>query len=129
MNRRSRWLLAAALLGTGACDETDGVTYTIAVEAEQFRIHVTDAQAIARLDERMRTNTTGVIMGRVVAGTGGVNSPWSWHLEPESITVPDVTIELCDGLPSYVEDNLAEWLVQVGNYCPWGARVIARDDA
>ncbi len=66
-------------------------------------------------------------MGRVVAGNGGVNSPWSWHLEPGSITVPDVTIELCDGLPSYVEDNLAEWLVQVGNYCPWGARVIARD--
>ena len=36
MHKRSRWLLAAALLGAGACDETDGVTYTIAVQAEQF---------------------------------------------------------------------------------------------
>ena len=124
-------LLAAGLMAAAACDDTtepETVTYTISVEGEQFRIRVQDAQAIARLDERMSSNTTGVILGRVATGNGGFNAPWSWHLEPGSIEVPDVTIELCDGLPSYVEENLDDWLDQVGNYCPWGARVVMRTD-
>jgi hypothetical protein len=31
-----------------------------------------------------------------------------------------VTIEVCDGLPSYVEDGT----VTSGYYCPWSAKVI-----
>ena len=71
----------------------------------------------------MQSGTAGVIMGRVAAGDGGFNSPWSWHLVPSSIQVPDATIELCDGTPSYLEAHRDEWISTVGNYCPWGAKV------
>lgn len=47
---------------------------------------------------------------------------------PNTIEVPDIAIELCDGRPGYIEENLTEWLAQVGTYCPWGARVVARSD-
>jgi hypothetical protein len=37
----------------------------------------------------------------------------------------DVSIEVCDGKPSYVQENLDEWLDTVGNYCPWASKVVA----
>jgi hypothetical protein len=121
---------ALALIELAACNdsgtEPDEAIYTVAVEGEQFRIRVRSAQAIARLEERLATNTSGVILGRVAIGDGGINAPWSWHLAPSSIEVPDVAIELCDGLPSHVEQQRDEWIAQVRNYCPWGARVVAR---
>ncbi len=40
----------------------------------------------------------------------------------------EVTIELCDGTPSYVEAHLDEWIEQVGRYCPWSARLVALED-
>lgn len=129
-----RWrvlvLVAAMVLGAPACDKSgtgpDEAVYTITVGDDQFRIRARDSQTIERLEQRMRTGTTGVIMGRVERGDAGYNAPWSWHLVPSTIQVPDVSIELCDGTPSYVEAHLDEWMSDVKNYCPWGARVIAR---
>ena len=52
----------------------------------------------------------------------GVNEPWSWHIDPATLEFADMTIEVCDGLPSlrrgphrHVSDQ----------YCPWSAKVIA----
>ena len=35
-------------------------------------------------------------------------------------------VELCDGRPSFVEDDLDYWLDTVKQYCPWGVEVAAR---
>ena len=53
----------------------------------------------------------------------GCDPQWSWHPDPSDVEFADFTIELCDGVPSYVEENKAEWLATVGSYCPWSARV------
>jgi hypothetical protein len=58
-----------------------------------------------------------------VRGDGGFNAPWSWHLDPLSIAVPDASIELCDGRPSMVQSDLDYWVDTVHTYCPWAARV------
>lgn len=130
MRSRVLVLAAAMVLAAPACDQNgtgpDEAVYTIAVGDEQFRIRARGAQTIGRLEQRMRTGTTGVIMGRVAVGDAGYNAPWSWHLVPSTIEVPDMSIELCDGTPGYVEANLGEWMAQVKSYCPWGARVVAR---
>lgn len=34
--------------------------------------------------------------------------PWPWHIDSEDIAMAKVTIELCDGVPSYVEAHLDE---------------------
>jgi hypothetical protein len=59
---------------------------------------------------------------RLIDGTA-CDPQWSWHPDPSDMEFADFTIELCDGIPSYIEENKAEWLATVMNYCPWSARV------
>ena len=54
-------------------------------------------------------------------GETGVNPGYSWSIDTESVEFADVTTEVCDGLPSHVEDGTL-----TGNqYCPWSAEVVA----
>jgi hypothetical protein len=43
-------------------------------------------------------------------------------MDPQNITMAELTIEVCDGLPSYVEAALPDWLGT--QYCPWAARLV-----
>ena len=62
--------------------------------------------------------------GRIVRETG-VNEGYSWSLDSNDIEFTDVTIEVCDGLPSDVELGV----VTGDRYCPWSAAVIGVDPA
>ena len=62
-------------------------------------------------------------LGTVVRDDPGVNAPWSWHIDPATLEFADMTIEVCDGLPSFVEDGT----VTSDQYCPWSAQVVAVD--
>ena len=122
-------LLALALLITAcggdvaAMRPTPAQEFVIEVEGERFRLRTTDLTTATALDARRRSGTLGVVAGRIVRGDGGFNTPWSWHLDPASIQVPQVSIELCDGRPSMVQDDLDYWVDTVRMYCPWSARV------
>ena len=128
--------LSAALgLAVGACaspaipspDLENGVVATFEVSGEPFRVYVTNPATIAQLFELQRGLTTASIPnGRVRrgAGAGGHNAPYSWHLDPEDIALAGLTIELCDGRPSFVEANVPEYADVVGRFCPWGARLV-----
>lgn len=74
----------------------------------------------------MEAGTEGVISGELLPGDGGFNEPWSWHLDPATVHAPDFAIEVCDGRPSMVEGDLGYWLGTLGQFCPWGAKVVAR---
>lgn len=62
--------------------------------------------------------------GRVLRETG-VNTGYSWSMDPDDIEFADVTIEVCDGLPSDVETGA----ISGDRYCPWSAVVVAVDPA
>ncbi|MEL6925499.1 MAG: hypothetical protein AAFO94_15740, partial [Bacteroidota bacterium] len=49
------------------------------------------------------------------------NQQWSWYFAPDAWSVVDISIELCDGNPQYVEENIDEYVDKVGSYCPWGS--------
>jgi hypothetical protein len=129
--RRPGLWLALLLIGAspGCGDDpaqsTEGRTFTVEVSGEQFRVRVAGASNIAAFEARRESGVTGVINGELRAGDGGFNAPWSWHLDPETVHAPDITIELCDGRPSLVEADTAYWIRTVGRFCPWGARVVA----
>jgi len=125
LRRASAFLLAAACGGAVADVPAGIATFTVQVGADQFAVRVVDQAAYDRLSARLQSGKEGVILGRVAIGNGGFNGRWSWHLVPSTIEVPDVSIELCDGTPSYVEAHRDEWIRDVRNYCPWGAKVIA----
>jgi hypothetical protein len=40
----------------------------------------------------------------------------------------EFAIEVCDGRPSYVEENVDEFVGTVGRYCPWQARLVELRD-
>lgn len=107
-------------------DAGEGTVYAVEVSGERFHVLVTDTAALRGMEERMASGDEGVILGTLAAGDGGFNEPWSWHMVPGTVEVPDLAVEVCDGRPSFVEEDLDYWLDTVGTFCPWGARVIER---
>lgn len=90
---------------------------------EQYRIGLTDpadisiARQLLAGEEAPRIPNGLIVRG----GDGGVNPGYSWHIDPSSLEFADFTTEVCDGLPSYVEDGSL-----TGDYfCPWSAEVVA----
>ena len=68
--------------------------------------------------------------GRILHGPGEAdhNAPWDWHLDPMEIEMAEVTIELCDGAPGCVQENIDEFVDVVQRYCPWAAQLVAVED-
>ena len=131
--RRLVIMAAALALGCGSKSPSaptplaGGVLATFAVSGEQFKVWITNPIAIGRvLALRRGEAPAGFPSGRLLRGSGRAehNAPYSWHLDADDIEIVDLAIELCDGRPSYVEANLAEYADRISRYCPWGARLV-----
>lgn len=101
-------------------------TFLARVVDEYFVVRISDPAVVALAREIVAgRQPQRVILGELRPGEGGFNHDptagriWSWHLDPATVRLVDAVIELCDGLPSYVEEDLAYWLSTVGKYCPW----------
>lgn len=95
---------------------------TFQVGNEQYRIELTDPADVAIAFKLLAGEEAPRIPnGLIVRGSdGGVNTGYSWHIDPASLEFADMTTEVCDGLPSYVEDGSL-----TGDYfCPWSAELI-----
>uniref|UniRef100_A0A7C2BLC1 BP74 N-terminal domain-containing protein n=1 Tax=Thermosphaera aggregans TaxID=54254 RepID=A0A7C2BLC1_9CREN len=107
--------------------EPTGWLFTVDVNGERFKVLVKDPEIAEVLRSMMRGEREGIIMGEIRKGDGGFNKPWSWHLDPDTVKIVDLTIELCDGTPSFVESDLDYWVNVVKRYCPWGGEVVAEE--
>ncbi len=129
------WLLTAALFAGGCGGPASpspeeplkgGVLATFSVGGESFRVWIRNERTIEQVFALQRgTSSAGIPNGRLRAGAGhgGHNAPYTWHLDPDEIEMAGATIEICDGVPSYVEAHRDEFMAQVNRYCPWGARL------
>jgi hypothetical protein len=97
------------------------------VNGERFKVLVKDPELAGVFRSMLRGERGGVVTGELRAGDGGFNKPWSWHLDPDTVHVADLTIELCGGMPSFVEAELDYWLNVVKRYCPLSGRVVAEE--
>jgi hypothetical protein len=95
--------------------------FAVQVETETFVARIADPAAIVQFREAVAGNRVGFPAGPLRSGNGGFNSPWTWHLDPDETSLVETAIEVCDGLPSYVEAHQGDF----PTYCPWGARVVA----
>ncbi|MGH7129466.1 MAG: hypothetical protein ACREIV_12925 [Planctomycetaceae bacterium] len=130
--RRAFLAICAVALTCAACDDSpsdiwEEASFTIETEGDKFTIRVADGPTITALEQRRADGTIGVIIGNLVAGDGGFNDPWSWHLDPATVRAVDVSIEVCSGTPSMVEADLDYWL-ELGQFCPWSARVVRKQE-
>lgn len=95
--------------------------------SENLIAATSDATLIARIEGQLalpETERNLFISGAITAGNAGYNKCWSWHFETDGWELTAAAIELCDGIPSMVEADLAYWLDTVGAFCPWGSRVL-----
>ena len=118
-------LVVAALLAGCASQESGPVVATFEVAGgETFAVELATPELIEHAQDLLAgKNVAAIPLGRVVRNDPSVNEPWSWHLDPATFQFAQVTTEVCDGIPSYVEDET----VTSPDYCPWSAKIIAID--
>ena len=124
--RSPLWLLVLLILLT-ACGggKPEGVIVTFRVaDREAYKIQLTDPADIEMARQLLAGEEEPKIPnGKVVFGDPGINEGYSWHIDPETLEFVDMTTEVCDGLPSDVEQGI----ITSDYYCPWSAEVIAID--
>ena len=108
-----------------------GVLATFTVGTTEFCIFVTNPDTIDELLRLQQGESQANIPNGLLKrgpGKGLHNAPWSWHLDPEKTSMAEFTIEVCDGIPEFVEEDLDYWLNSVGQYCPWSAQLKEIED-
>lgn len=106
-----------------------GILVTFDVVGELYRIFVTNKATIEQLFAVQRGESQATIpSGRLVRGAVSYNQPWSWHIDSDDIQMAEFTIELCDGTPSQIEENLDYWIDTVQRFCPWSAKIVKIED-
>ena len=98
----------------------------VAPDGEVFRILLRDSSVIAQARALVGAGRRRIVLGRIAQGNGGFNTPWNWHLDPDTVSLPEVAIELCDGCPSNVESTGVSW--GAGTFCPWTSEIIAEQN-
>jgi hypothetical protein len=93
------------------------VTFEVANQGT-YKIELITPELIQHVKDLMAGGEDGRIpVGTIVRDDPSVNAPWSWHIDPKSLEFADQTIEVCDGLPEFVEDRT----LTSDTYCPWSA--------
>jgi hypothetical protein len=106
-----------------------GILATFDVVGERYRVFITNDETIEQVLALQRGESQATIpSGRIVRGSVAYNQPWSWHIDPDDIHMAEMTIELCDGLPSHVEGDLDYWVDTVQRFCPWSAELVEIQD-
>ncbi len=122
-----RLILAAAVLValSGCASSTpEPVVATFKVVDETYKIELATPELIQHAKDLLAGKDVAAIPnGKVVRDSPSVNEPWTWHIDPATLEFADQTTEVCDGLPSYVEDET----VTSDYYCPWSATVVKID--
>ena len=127
-------LLALGFIAVSCSSPTDpglegGILATFIVNGERYSIFITNPQTIDQVIALSHGQSNAKIpSGRVIKGRVSYNTPWSWHIDSQDINMAEVTIELCDGIPSYVEAHLDDWIANVGYFCPWSAELASVKD-
>lgn len=107
------------------CD--GGVAYfRVHIFGEEFIVGITDPREIQNALANMRGENHLFPAGTLAVGDGCFNRGHRWHLVPATVKMAQVTIELCQGLPSFVDADFEYWVFTVRQYCAAGAQVVER---
>ncbi len=127
-------LLVAGLMsacgGSSGQDPYAGATFVFRLRGqpstEEFRVISSSPEFIAMARAELGlplARRRRFVQGVVAAGKGSNSPAWRWHLR--DVSMVEIAIELCDGTPSMVEQNLDYWLNTVKVFCPWSSYVYA----
>jgi hypothetical protein len=113
-----------AVVGLSGCVTQKNPVATFQVVDETYKIELTTPELQEHAQQLLDgEDVASIPNGVVVRDDPGVNAPWSWHIDPATLEFADLTVEVCDGLPSYVEEEI----VTSDRYCPWSAEIVSID--
>lgn len=119
--------ISAAVMVPGVASAADNANgdYVATIKvanSEVYHVRLTKQADVDHAYQLMsgQSKTDRIPVGKVVYGNPDVNVGYSWQIDPATFHWADATIELCDGLPSYVENHQ----VDGGSFCPWQTKVI-----
>lgn len=64
------------------------------------------------------------IIGPIDYGTRNNNPMYDWHFVPDIWFLTAFAVEVCDGSPQFVQNNIQYFVETVGSYCPWSSYVL-----
>ena len=124
-----RWLIAsiaafgAALTVGGCSDATDpdraSFVFRDPGSNSVVRLEITNPAGLDQAEDLLRSGAAQWALGTPRRGNGGFNAPYSWHIDPATITFAEVTIEACQAAASAIADDLDYW-IGFGQVCIWG---------
>ena len=92
-----------------------------------FVIEITRPDRVEEARQIIADKKTKGVMGTVIPRPANYNSPWSWHLAPDSISFFEMAIEVCDANVEYLEKHLSEIgtdFLPNCHWCPWSSRLL-----
>jgi hypothetical protein len=125
MKRLTLALVAGlALLASFSCsDSTDPTraqfTFRDPLTQDVVRLEIANPPGLDQGEDLLRSGVAMWAMGTPKRGDGGFNAPWTWHIDPASVTFAEVTIEACQTAASAIDDDLDYW-IDFGQVCIWG---------
>ena len=90
----------------------------ITITSDTDVISLLEQQLALSLEER-----NWHINGAIDYGNGGHNLGWGWHFIPNEWIIAQASIEICDGNPDMIEEDLYYWIDILGSFCPWNSVV------
>jgi hypothetical protein len=117
----------AAVSGDATVGAATGGVYATfeTVDGARFSAWVQRHGAVRDAIRTWRRRLTMIPIGELSCTTEW-NTGWSWHLEDTRFA--ELAIELCDGLPSHVEETHPCTDYGAGQYCPWSASMVELRD-
>ncbi|WP_436278625.1 BP74-related protein [Micromonospora marina] len=116
----------AAPAAAQSAEATAGVSYIATIRTgtpgsyETFRVELADRDDIDAAFAVLRGESNQHPNGKIVRTASPVNRGYGWHLDPKDVSFVDMSMEICDGKPSYVAENW--WTVD--RFCPWDGTVV-----
>lgn len=112
-------------LGPIGCSDSSGPTegarfrFRESLTSDVIRLDITAAAVVAEAASLLQSGEARWLLGTLRRGDGGFNAPWTWHLDPASISFAEVTIEACQTRASAIANDLDYW-IGFGQVCIWG---------
>jgi hypothetical protein len=93
------------------------------LDEEEFTVFVASSPEIEQMaaEAGKRKRDRRLIVSGIVQKKRAYNANWKFSMDPGSIELGEVFIEVCDASPRYVQRHRDEWLGE--RWCPWSSYV------
>eukprot|EP00440_Ansanella_granifera_P021307 gb/GFBE01023128.1/.p1 GENE.gb/GFBE01023128.1/~~gb/GFBE01023128.1/.p1 ORF type:complete len:183 (+),score=33.63 gb/GFBE01023128.1/:1-549(+) len=133
--------MSCAALATKDCADRKGgafVTFAVGrdeqqhvvqwVEDSKFIDHAIGRTAARQQGSQSASAASGIpVFNRILPGSD-CDEKWSWHVDPTDLGWVDMTTEVCDASPKFIEKNEEAWISSPGRWCPWTVEILAIED-